>query len=165
MNLAANQYKIQVQNNNWRTMSEQDQKILALESKLDKYEKSFNSLKGLSSKKTPTGKSGSPPNHQKSGNSKQTNNGKGKSKPFDFPTWMTIHPGQDFITAGKPKIVTGKSYWWCKNHKRFVDAALHHKLFLINRASQSVWRYRCPRWAPSKDLLKSELTICFPEIP
>jgi hypothetical protein len=120
MNLAANQYKIQVQNNNWRTMSEQDQKILALESKLDKYEKSFNSLKGLSSKKTPTGKSGSPPNHQKSGNSKQTNNGKGKSKPFDFPTWMTIHPGQDFITAGKPKIVTGKSYWWCKNHKRFV---------------------------------------------
>ena len=33
---------------------------------------------------------------------------------------------------------------------------MQHKLTLIDRATKPVWRYRCPRWPPSKGLLQME---------
>ena len=32
---------------------------------------------------------------------------------------MTKWPGKDFVNANKTKTVEGRTYWWCKAHKRF----------------------------------------------
>ena len=32
---------------------------------------------------------------------------------------MTKWPGHAFVNAETPKVVDGRTYWWCKLHKRF----------------------------------------------
>ena len=115
MSLASNKFKTLVQSGRWMSPSDDQAKILALQSKLATFDKRSNRNTGQPSKNNPRpsnpkkGKSNNRPPQKKKGNS-----------PKDFPKWMTEFPGVKFIESNVPKVVDGKNYWWCKFHKRFV---------------------------------------------
>ena len=110
MNKASNKFKTLVEAGKWLAPTDEQAKILALEAKLSKLGKkpSNNSNSGSSSNK------GS--NNSKSGKSGNNANKKGKK---ETPAWMTKWPGKAFVDANKTKVVEGRTYWWCKKHKRF----------------------------------------------
>ena len=105
MTLASNKYKTLVEAGQWMAMSDDQAKILALEAK-------FNKL----GTRPPSKDGKPPPKSPKRHNGKVPKQGKGK-KPL--PDWMKKWPGHDFVNNNKSKVVEGKTYWWCKKHKRF----------------------------------------------
>lgn len=117
MEKAANKYKTMVENGTWMAPSLEEKKIVALEAKVQTLQRS--ARKPQPSGKTQQSRKPAPGKQQGKGNQK----GGPKTKPKDKPiieAWMTKHPGEEFISRGLPKVVNGKEYWWCKNHKRFV---------------------------------------------
>ena len=105
MNKAANKYKILVQSGKWMAQSEDEKKIIALEAKIAKLEKQKTSKPPANTNKT-----------SNKGKNKGKENGKKK-----LPDWVYKFPGKEFVDSNKSKTVDGKEYWWCKNHKRFVQ--------------------------------------------
>lgn len=118
MEKAANKYKTMVENGTWMAPSLEEKKIVALEAKLQKLQKSERQPSSSSNSRSNNRKSKS--TQPQSKGSKQPNSkGKQKAKAH-IEEWMTKFPGQDFVNRGNPKVVGGKDYWWCKNHERFV---------------------------------------------
>jgi hypothetical protein len=106
MTLADNKYKILVQTGKWMTPTNDEKKIIALETKLAQLKKGPSTPKD--GKKSFNGK----------GKGKFTNNKTGKSKVI--PAAMSKYPGREFVAANKPKQFDGVDHWWCPHHKRFV---------------------------------------------
>ena len=94
---AGNKYKTMVQQGTWAAPSAEEEKIIALESKIQQLQKS-------SSKK---GKK----NSQPKGKAKK-DSGKSRTKK---PDWMTKEPAPHEMN--KSKKVNNREYWWCKTHK------------------------------------------------
>ena len=105
MTQAANKYKIRKLRNTWAAPSPEEEKILALEAKIQKMEKSTKGKGKNESKKKDTGKSDS---------NKSDKKGEGKRR--SKPDWMVKEPDD----KSKPKKVDGKEYWWCPNHASYV---------------------------------------------
>jgi len=108
MNMASNKYKTLVEKGKWMAPTDEQAKIIALEAKLSQLDKK------------PSQSSSNNRNSKQKGNSNR--NGKSSKKSNskkDLPAWMTKWPGKDFADANKSKVVDGKTYWWCKKHKRF----------------------------------------------
>ena len=89
MLLAANKYKVMVDNGTWKQPSPEDVKIFALEGVIKKMQ----GKKGKDSKDT-----------------------KERSEKYVRPAWMDTKPSNEDISADKTKIVDGKTYWWCTKH-------------------------------------------------
>ena len=112
MTSASNKYKILVQSGKWMALSEEQSKIIALETKLNK-------MGNSGSKSTSSGgKSTNAPKKSNSGNSKSSSSNKKKGKK-DTPAWMTQWPGRAAVDSNQPKVKDGKTYYWCKNHKKY----------------------------------------------
>jgi hypothetical protein len=108
MNLASNKFKTLMESGKWMAPTDDQAKIIALEAKLGKLDKK------------PTSNS----NSSRQSNSKKSSSGKGKSSKKqgtkkEIPAWMTQWPGKEFVDADQSKVKDGKTYWWCKKHKRF----------------------------------------------
>jgi hypothetical protein len=95
MQQAANKYKTMVQQGTWAAPSAEEEKIIALETKIKNLQKG----------------------NKDKGKGKAQSKGKGKSKnqKKDKPNWMTREPSQQDMN--KSKKVDNKEYWWCKTHK------------------------------------------------
>jgi len=104
MLLADNKFKTFRQANTWNAPSPEEEKILALESQIQKLQK----------EKKPKQQEGT-----KKGNKDGAKKGKWKKK--DGPKWITV-PLAD-TNKDKPKIVNGKQYYWCAKHAKW--ARLH----------------------------------------
>ena len=124
MNLASNKYKTLVQAGKWMAPTDEQAKIIALETKLGQWTK----------KSSGSNKSSNQPNN--SAKSSKDNSSK-KGKKGKFPAWQTKYPGKDFINANKTKVVEGRTYWWCKKHKRFVMHQTHECKKGSNQSSGS----------------------------
>ena len=106
MTLASNKYKTLVEAGKWMAPTDEQSKIIALETKLSQMGK--------------RGSSNSPVTPSTKGKGPSKTNTKQKSGSKSTPSWMTKWPGKDFVEANKSKVVEGRTYWWCKKHKRFV---------------------------------------------
>jgi hypothetical protein len=93
MELAVNKYRTRIQANTWKTPTEAEEKIIALEAKLQQMMKQQKKYKKLA------------------GNKKK------KSTSKDKPSWMKVPP-----KPGEPSTKTkdSKAYNWCKHHKAWV---------------------------------------------
>ena len=109
MNQASNKFKTLVEAGKWLALSDEQAKILALETKLSKIDKKSSPSSSSSGKSPQKGKQGNKSNKSSSSTSKKT----------DIPPWMTKWPGKPFVDANQTKTVDGKIYWWCRKHKRF----------------------------------------------
>ena len=100
MQLAANKYKVLVDEGMWNAPTPEQEKIIALEASIKKLSKA-QSVKSAPKKEIPT-------------EPKDPNQKKGRSPK---PAWMLIPP-----KAGEPtkKKVNEKWYHWCKNHKAWT---------------------------------------------
>jgi hypothetical protein len=105
MKQASNKYKALVQDGTWNAPSPEYQKILALEAKIESLQK-----KGKSNDNQ-KGKGNN--NNRKGGKSKESKKAK------KCPDWMLKEPSQ--ADMDKPKKYKGNEYWWCANHKRYVQ--------------------------------------------
>jgi hypothetical protein len=115
MNLTSNKFKTLKEAGKWLALTDEQSKIIALESKIGKM---------VAHKANPNRKSTqSGPNPKKSNCNQAQRNQKSsqkqKSKPTILP-WMTKYPGQAFVAANKYITKDGKQHWWCMKHKRFV---------------------------------------------
>ena len=93
---AGNKYKTMIQQGTWAAPSAEEEKIIALEAKIQQMQK------GTSKK-------------NKKGNQNKGNGKKGSSNNRKKPAWMTKEPAQNEMN--KSKKVNNKEYWWCKTHK------------------------------------------------
>ena len=100
MELAVNKFKSMKQKGTWNAPSPEEEKILALEAKIQKLERQA---------KKPIKKD--PPPKK---NAKVKNQPKGKQS-LKKPDWMLKPPTDN--EKGKSKTVEKKEYWWCPNHK------------------------------------------------
>jgi len=96
---ASNKYNSMHQAGTWNAPSLEDEKILALEAKIQQLQKE---KKPKKPKKDPKDKDGK----------KQ---GKGKKK--CYTKWMKVPPAD--TDKDKPKIVNGKKLFWCTRHGRW----------------------------------------------
>lgn len=103
MALAETKYKILVESNLWNAASEDGEKIIALEAQINKLSAKLSQYKPGAAKKPKK----APPNKKP----------KGKVKPRERPTWMTQPPKQG---EADKKVVNGKTFNWCTNHKAWV---------------------------------------------
>jgi len=103
MTHAANKYKIIKQKGEWQSPSEEQAKILALETKVK-------SLEGK--KKTKPGKPGTPKKTKGKGKGKQS-----EKREQKIPEWQKKEPGSK---DPKTKTVDGKQYHWCVHHARWT---------------------------------------------
>ena len=89
--------------------------IRALETKLSKVADT-----GSCSSNNPASNSTRSTANSKNSNSRNSGKSsyKGKGK-RETPSWMTQWPGRDFVENNQPKVKDGKTYYWCKNHKKF----------------------------------------------
>ena len=95
---AGNKYKTMIQQGTWAAPSAEEEKIIALESKIQQLQKSSSS-KGK--------KKG---NQQKGKAKKEATNSRGRK-----PDWMMKEPAPHEMN--KSKKVNKREYWWCKTHK------------------------------------------------
>jgi hypothetical protein len=106
---AANKYHSLKERGVWAAPSPEEEKIVALEAKLQKMQQRSKPRqqernKGNADKQKEKEKTTPTP----------SSNSAGKSR--EKPKWMTKEP-QD---KSKSKVVDKKEYWWCPNHKSFV---------------------------------------------
>ena len=116
MLLAANKYKIMVEDGIYNKPSEAEEKLLALEAQVEKLKRQQSRTKKPDNNKSPT--SG---DSNKSEESKDKRKGNGKSKHTPKPDWMTKPPNDS--KKGKKKVMDGKDYWWCEPLQTW---ACHH---------------------------------------
>ena len=118
MEKAANKYKTMVENGTWMAPSLEEKKIVALEAQVQNLQRSARKpQQGIRTQQPP--RKGQQGKQQSKGKPQGKGKPKQKAKPV-IEEWMTKHPGEEFINRGIPKVVNGKEFWWCKNHKRFV---------------------------------------------
>ncbi len=101
MLLADNKFKTYKQAQTWNAPSPEEEKILALESQIQKLRKEKKKPKQL--EKKGEGKDGTK---------------KGKKKKKDGPKWMQVLPTD--ADKDKPKTVKGKTYYWCAKHAKWA---------------------------------------------
>ena len=116
MTLASNKFKTLVQNGTWMAPTAEQSKIIALEAKLSQMTKGTPSSNSSSSNKGKQTQKGN--NQSNAGRNQGKSNGK-KSGKKELPAWMKKWPGRAFVDADQTKVVEGRTYWWCKKHKRF----------------------------------------------
>jgi hypothetical protein len=122
MNLASNKFKTLMEAGKWMAPNDMQSKILALESKLGRMGRSSQGSSSNNSSRSNSGRSNR--NNSNRGNSNQATSSGGNSSgnrrnQREIPSWMKKWPGQAFVAGNKVKHKDGKSYWWCKKHKRF----------------------------------------------
>jgi hypothetical protein len=105
MNMASNKFKTLVESGKWMAPTDEQAKIIALEAKLSKM-----------GTRTAQSSSNNRSSTQKKNNSKSSKKKGGKK---EIPDWMTKWPGKEFVESGKSMVKEGRTYWWCKKHKRF----------------------------------------------
>ena len=104
MELADNRFKVLKQKGVWNAPSPEEEKILALEAKIQKLERQAKTKKvNKDTFKKEKGK----------GNLKQKN-----KKQRQKPAWMLKPPADH--EKDKSKTVDGKEYWWCPKHKSWT---------------------------------------------
>lgn len=101
MLLADNKFKTFRQAETWNAPSPEEEKILALETQIQKLRKE---------KKKPK-------QQEKKGEDKNGTK-KGKKKKKDGPKWMQVLPAD--ADKDKPKTVKGKTYYWCAKHAKWA---------------------------------------------
>ena len=111
MNLASNKFKTLVEAGKWMAPTDEQSKILALETKLGRLNRTQNQPSSNNNNRSNSGNSSSGNANRNNSNSRRSNG--------DIPGWMKKYPGRAFIDANKTKVKNGKEYWWCKKHKRF----------------------------------------------
>ena len=104
MKLAQNKYKTRIETGEWNSPTEEEEKIIALEARVQK----------LSVGKSKTDKTKS--TLKKSGKKDATTKRYGR-KPRLKPDWMLKEPSKG---ESWTKSVNGKTYHWCKRHKSWV---------------------------------------------
>lgn len=107
MTMAVNKYKIRLRRQEWSKPSENETKLLALQSEIKLLKK-----RGA---RTPT-KSTNP-----SDDKEKDRRRKDKEASAPRPAWMKVQPTAE--EKGKSKTVGGKDYWWCEPRKVW---ARHH---------------------------------------
>jgi hypothetical protein len=118
MSLASNKFKILTEQGKWMAPTDEQAKIIALETKMGKM--------GKAPQKTSNNQKSNSTNSSTGNNNRKSNNQQGKSTKKQsgkktLPAWMTKWPGQAFVDSNQSKTVEGKKYWWCKHHKCFVQ--------------------------------------------
>ena len=106
MHNASMKYTNMVRDKTWQAPSAAEEKILALEAKLQSLQKT----KSRNNNRTNQN------NRRKQ--SSRNNSGGTRNNRRKNPEWMTKRPKREDID--KPKKVDGREYWWCPNHKRFT---------------------------------------------
>ncbi len=101
MLLTDNKFKTFRQAETWNAPSPEEEKILALESQIQKLQKE---------KKKPK-------QQEKKGEDKNGTK-KGKKKKKDGPKWMQVPPAE--ADKDKPKTIKGKTYYWCAKHAKWA---------------------------------------------
>jgi len=104
MLLADNKFKTFHQAQTWNTPSPEEEKILALETQIQRLHKE---------KKKPKQQDRTKKGENKEG----TKKGKRKKKK-DGPKWMQVPPAD--TDKDKPKTVNGKQYFWCAKHAKWA---------------------------------------------
>ncbi len=104
MLLADNKFKTFCQAQTWNAMSLEEEKILALETQIQKLCKE---------KKKPKQQEGT----KKGKDKDRTKKGK-KKKKKEGPKWMQVPPAD--ADKDKPKTVKGKQYFWCAKHAKWA---------------------------------------------
>ena len=140
MSSASNKFKLLVESGKWMALSDDQAKILALEAQVNKF-----AIKGKSSNTSSISGKSSP---QKKGSGKSSRNS-GPKKPI--PAWMTKWPGKDFVDANKTKLVEGRTYWWCRHHKRFCMHQTNQCKMAKSKASGPGPSASSPSGTPSND--------------
>ena len=110
MRLAANKYKTLVENGKWMAPSKEEKKILALESKIESYQKKNSSSTKKAEEKDP----------KKASKPKKGTKASGDKPKYVIPEWQKKYPGREFVDQNKFKEVEGKKYYWCKRHQRLI---------------------------------------------
>jgi len=100
---ADNKIKIMHEAKTWNAPSPKEEKILALETQIQKLRKE---------KKKPKSKGG-----KKGDNKDGTKKGKNKGKK-DGAKWMKVPPAD--ADKDKPKTIKGKDYFWCTKHAKWA---------------------------------------------
>ncbi len=100
MLLADNKFKTFKQASTWNTPSPEEEKILALETQIQKLQKE------RKKPKQQEGKKGADKDGTK----------KGRKKKKDGPKWMQVPPAD--ANKDKSKTVKGKQYFWCAMHAK-----------------------------------------------
>ncbi len=103
MLLADNKFKTYKQANTWNAPSPEEEKILALETQIQKL------WREKKKQKQQEGKKGEDKDGTKKGK---------KKKKKDGPKWMQVLPAD--ADKDKPKIVKGKQYYWCAKHAKWA---------------------------------------------
>jgi hypothetical protein len=104
MRLALNKYRIRTSDNVWNAPTKEEEKIIALEAKIEQMTKA--------KEKSAQGKTNS--NTKRRGKRDKEKGGNNSRKAYVKPAWMLIAPKSG--ESGK-KTVDGKEYWWCTKHK------------------------------------------------
>jgi len=104
MLLTNNKFKTFHQAQAWNAPSLEEEKILALETQIQKLRKE---------KKKPKQQEGTKKGKDKDG----TKKGK-KKKKKDGPKWMQVPPAD--ANKDKPKTIKGKQYFWCAKHAKWA---------------------------------------------
>ena len=102
-------YTAMIREKTWNAPSAAEEKILALEAKLNTFQKQ---KKRTSNNNQENSSYGNPRPSQGSQGKQGKQEKKGK------PEWMTKKPNA--ADLNKPKRVNDKEYWWCPNHKCFT---------------------------------------------
>ena len=136
MNSASNKFKLLVESGKWMAPSDEQAKIIALEAKVNKFENKGKSSTTSSSGKANPKKFGSGKSSKKSGPKKE------------IPAWMTKWPGKDFVDANRTKQVEGRTYWWCRVHKRFCMHQTNQCKLAKSKASGSDDKSNNPSGTP-----------------
>lgn len=106
MSRALNRYKIQIDQNRWCKPSEADEKIIALQSEIEKIKKKNNrghQRNGGGGRGRGNGKHGGRGNRNQRGRDRNVR-----------PDWMLKPPTDG---ESKTKHVNNKQYWWCPKHE------------------------------------------------
>lgn len=116
MSFAVNKFKQMKVDGTWKEASPEQKQIIALMAKLQQAEKLNKELKKKADK--PGNQRKKDLKDQKKKNKGNKDDKGGKNKKFKPPRWMIENP------HNKAHIMRdGKKYYWCSNHKRFVQ---HH---------------------------------------
>ena len=104
MRLALNKYRIRTSDKIWNAPTKEEEKIIALEAKIQRLQKAKT--------KSVQGKSNS--NTRRQGKQEKEKDPNKRRKEYIKPAWMFVAPKSG---ESRKKTIDGKDYWWCTNHK------------------------------------------------
>ena len=102
--LAKTKYRILVEKGQWNAPSAEEEQIVALRAEISALKKAKGSPKKPTKPKTDKKQGGGGSNSKNTGPANKT--------------WKTTAPASDKMNESKQ--VKGVTYWWCRNHKRWV---------------------------------------------